>query len=484
MPSVFAATTAVLLVVRLGLLARVAHRRANQLDEHALALSTALSEQQALREELTYRALHDSLTGLGNRALLHERLDAVTGPYGLLLLDLDGFKDINDAYGHPAGDELLVEVAQRLRATVTDGVLVRLGGDEFAVLLEPAGARAVADAMVDSLREPFVSGDRQSELTASVGMLLADAPLPQGEALRRADLALYAAKAAGKNRVQEYTSALAADRDRRTRLITDLRRALAAEELTVHYQPVVELTTGRITAVEALVRWVPPGQPPISPVEFIPVAEESGLIGPLGAWVLRRALRDARMWHQRYGMSVGVNVSARQLREPGIAQLILDELAAQRLPGAALVVEITESVLVVNDGPEAAAVLAVLDRLREHGVRIAVDDFGTGYSSLAYLRTLPVDVLKIDRAFVQGSARGGDPAAFLRAIVQLGRSLGLRTVAEAVETPAQASRLLQMHCTLAQGYFFSRPIAADELGTLLAKTGGRFDTTTIGAIAA
>jgi diguanylate cyclase (GGDEF)-like protein len=478
MPLVLAATTAVLLVVRLGLLARVAHRRATDLDAHALALGTALREQQALREELMYRALHDSLTGLGNRALLHERLEAVTGRHGLVLLDLDGFKDVNDAYGHPTGDALLVDVAQRLRAAVTGGVLVRLGGDEFAVLLEqadPAGIRTVADALVEALREPFVSGDRETELTASVGMLLADGPLAQGEALRRADLALYAAKEAGKNRVQVYTPALAADRDRRTRMIVDLRRALAQEEMVVHYQPVVELATGRITAVEALVRWVPPGQPPVSPGEFIPVAEECGLIAPLGAWVLRRALRDGAAWHERYGMSIGVNVSARQLREPGIAELILGELAARQLPGAALVVEITESVLVTDYGPEAPMVLAVLDRLRERGVRIAVDDFGTGYSSLAYLHTLPVDILKIDRAFVQDSAKGGDPAAFLRAIVQMGRSLRLRTVAEAVETAAQATRLRQLHCTLAQGYYFCRPIPADELDALLANTGGRIE---------
>jgi EAL domain-containing protein (putative c-di-GMP-specific phosphodiesterase class I) len=236
---------------------------------------------------------------------------------------------------------------------------------------------------------------------------------------------------------------------------------------------VVELATGAVTAVEALVRWTPSGQPPVPPGEFIPVAEESGLIVPLGAWILRRALRDARAWHERYGMSVGVNVSGRQLREPGIAELILGELAAQQLPGSALVVEITETVVVAGTEPEAAAVLAVLDRLRQHGVRIAIDDFGTGYSSMAYLRTLPVDILKIDRAFVQESAGGTDPAAFLRAIVQMGRSLRLRTVAEAVETAAQASRLRQLHCTLAQGYYFSRPIPPEDLDALLERTGGR-----------
>jgi diguanylate cyclase (GGDEF)-like protein len=477
-PLLFGAVTAVLLVVRLGLLAREAHRRAVQLDRHAVALTAALDEQQTLRDELTYRALHDSLTGLGNRDLLRERLDAVTGRHGLVLLDLDGFKDVNDVDGHQTGDALLVEVARRLRSAVGDGVLVRLGGDEFAALLvgaDAAGIRVVADAMVDVLRTPFLTGDRQSDLTASAGALVTDGPLAAGEALRRADLALYAAKDAGKNQVAMYTPELAADRDRRTRLVADLRRALVAEEFTVHYQPVVELAGGRVTAVEALVRWTPPGRPIIPPMEFIPVAEECGLIGALGTWVLRRALRDVRDWHERYGISVTVNVSARQLREPGIVDLILGELAANRLPGKALVVEITETVLVAETGAEATAARHLLDRLREHGVRIAIDDFGTGYSSLAYLRTLPVDILKIDRVFVQESGGEADPVAFLRAMVEMARSLHLVTVAEAVETPAQAARLREQRCPLAQGYHFSRPIPAGELDALLSSGGGRIE---------
>nr|WP_240942138.1 bifunctional diguanylate cyclase/phosphodiesterase [Planosporangium thailandense] len=478
MPLVFTATTAVLLVVRLWLLARVAHRRAAELDAHAVALRSSLDEQQTLRDELTYRALHDSLTGLGNRDLLRERIERVTGRHGLVLLDLDGFKDVNDTDGHPIGDALLVEVAERLRSAVPDGVLVRLGGDEFAALLDGADVartRTVADAMIDVLRPPFLAGERETELTASAGMLVADGPLAEGEALRRADLALYAAKDAGKNQVTVYAPELAAARDRRIRLIADLRRALANEEFTVHYQPVVELDTGRVTAVEALVRWTPPGQPPIPPMDFIPAAEESGLIGQLGTWVLRRSLRDVGDWYERYGISVTVNVSGRQLREPGIADLILAELAANRLPGSALVVEITETVLVAETGPEEAAARAILERLREHGVRIAVDDFGTGYSSLAYLRTLPVDILKIDRAFVQESGGEADPVAFLRAMVQMARSLHLSTVAEAVETPAQATRLRQLHCPLAQGYHFSRPVPADELDALLSTGEGRID---------
>jgi diguanylate cyclase (GGDEF)-like protein len=285
-PLLFIAATEVLLVVRLGLLARVAHRRAAELDAHATALSGALHEQQALRDELTYRALHDSLTGLGNRALLRERLQALTGRYGLLLLDLDGFKDVNDAYGHPVGDDLLIDVAGRLRTVAGDGVLVRLGGDEFAILLEGACTdltETVAHAVVDALRAPFLAGDRETVITASVGVLVEEVPLSPSEALRRVDLALYAAKGAGKNRVERYSPDLAAERDRRRQLVADVRRGLSQDEFAVHYQPVVDLGSGTVTAVEALVRWAPPGGRPVSPAEFIPVAEECGLIVPLGA---------------------------------------------------------------------------------------------------------------------------------------------------------------------------------------------------------
>ncbi|BFU45089.1 putative bifunctional diguanylate cyclase/phosphodiesterase [Krasilnikovia sp. MM14-A1004] len=476
-PMVVAAATAVLLVARLGLLAHFAHRRAIQLDNQAVALNAALHEQQELRAALTAWSLRDDLTGLGNRVLLRDHLDAVTGPHALLLLDLDGFQDVNDLYGHAVGDTLLTAVADRLREAAGDGLLVRLGGDEFAVLLvqeRAAAATDVARALVEAVREPFQLGERETMVTASVGVLSAAAPVGTVEALRRADMALYAAKGAGKNRVEVYADALAETRDRRMRLIADLRRALADEALAVHYQPVVDLDTGRVTAVEALVRWrdgtrwIPPG-------EFIPIAEESGLVVPLGAWVLRRALADVKPWFEQYGIAVTVNVSGRQLREPDIADVVLDALEARAMPGAALVVEITETVLVADVGPEAAAAHGVLDRLRGEGIRVAVDDFGTGYSSLAYLRTLPVDVLKIDRAFVQDEDARGDSTAFLQAIVQMARSLRLRTVAEAVETEAQAERLRQLDCPLAQGYYFARPMPASELTALLARTGGRLE---------
>ena len=478
-PLMLSAVTAVLLIARLGLLVRVAHRRAADLDAHARALGSALREQEALRQQLSHRALHDTLTGLGNRAMLQERLEHAlvrygTGTHGLLLVDLDGFKDVNDSYGHPAGDALLIDVAARLLGvTSTADTLVRLGGDEFAILVEDTTAERVhevATAVVDAIRAPFRHGDRELMVTTSVGTLTVSPPWTAEEALRNADLALYAAKHAGKNQVAAYVPRMSAELRAHLQLVSDLRRAVAQEEFTVHYQPVVDLATGNVRAVEALLRWSPGGVP-VPPDEFVPVAEQCGLIVPLGEWVLRRACHDARGWHERFGAAVTVNVSGRQLREPGFAGTVVRALRDSGLPGGALILEITETVLVVVD----EAVTSVLEELREQGVRLAVDDFGTGYSSLAYLRHLPVDILKIDRAFTPDEA---EAMAFTRAILELGHSLRLESIAEAVETPDQASRLRQLQCPLAQGYHFSRPLPADALDAVLTGSGGRLDELT------
>ncbi|WP_327005344.1 EAL domain-containing protein [Dactylosporangium sp. NBC_01737] len=464
--------TSVLLIARLSQLVQFANRRVEELDAHALALGVALREQEALRQQLTHRALHDALTGLGNRALLQERLEhALTrtnAAHGLLLLDLDGFKDVNDSFGHPVGDALLMEVAARLLGEVdTADTLVRLGGDEFAILLEDVPVlrvNAVGQAVVDALALPYQIGGRELSVTTSVGTLLVHAPTTPAEALRNADLALYAAKAAGKNRLAAYEPRLASERHEHMRLASDLRRAVANDEFTVNYQPVVDLSTGRVTAVEALLRWSPDGRP-VPPLEFIPIAEQYGLIVPIGAWVLQQACRDVRSWHDRFGISVTVNVSGRQLREPDFAQTVLSALRGADLPGSALILEITETVL-VSSSTENDEVTVLLSALREEGVRVAVDDFGTGYSSLAYLRHLPVDILKIDRAF---TPEGGmaEEMAFTRAIVELGNSLRLSSIAEAVETPEQAERLRELDCPQAQGYHFSRPLPAEDLNEVL-----------------
>ncbi|MFB9893584.1 putative bifunctional diguanylate cyclase/phosphodiesterase, partial [Planobispora takensis] len=343
---------AVLLTVRLSIAARLA-------EDHATELGTALRRQEALQRSLSYSASHDPLTGLANRTLLGEALQHAitaaapdTSPPALLLLDLDGFKDVNDSYGHPLGDELLTHVAARLRAIVTDGrLLARLGGDEFALVLPHATAGdavAVAERILTALQAPYLLDSRELYLTTSIGVLAGLPMATPSEALRDADLALYAAKNAGKNHITVFDPALRTARLERTRLTAGLRRALAGGEFALHYQPVVDLTSGDIRAVEALLRWSPPGERPVPPDAFIPIAEESGLIVPIGTWVLEQACRDAGRWYEQHGVSVTVNISGRQLREPDFAETVLDTLARYDLPEHALILEITESMLLAT----------------------------------------------------------------------------------------------------------------------------------------
>jgi diguanylate cyclase (GGDEF)-like protein len=466
---------ATLLVARLGLNARLAHRRAVDMVAQAVALGEALQEQELLQEELSYRATHDPLTGLANRSLLRDELDKIDQPpsgmrHGLLLLDLDGFKDINDTFGHPVGDALLIEVARRIVAVAGQAATVaRLGGDEFAILIvaaEATGVTAVAERALALVREPYVIADREICVSTSVGMFLNQTWPAASDALRNADLALYSAKAAGKNRIGTYTPDLSETQDRQTRLATGLRHAISRDELAVHYQPVVDLQTGEVVALEALLRWQPVDGPAVPPSEFVPIAEQSGLIVEIGTWVLRQAAREARRWYDRYGTSVTVNVSARQLRDLDFAEIVSGVLIETGLPGHALVLEITETVLVFETGGETDRVMAMLAAVRAQGVRIAIDDFGTGYSSLAYLRQLPVDILKIDRTFT-AEVGNGQPA-FTKAILDLGDSLNLVSIAEAVETQDDARGLRSLRCRLAQGYYFSRPLPREQVDEVLA----------------
>jgi diguanylate cyclase (GGDEF)-like protein len=481
-----------LLVLRLHHSAGVAARRASQLQRQAAELHAAAQEQEALRHQLTRGALYDALTGLPNRALLGDRLEhalarrALTGAHHLILLDLDGFKDINDTFGHPTGDRLLVEVSHRLLGLVSEAdTLARLSGDEFAILIEDAAPRQVAHTarrILDAVGAPYRAGDRELHITTSVGTFAAPPGVSPAEALRDVDLALYTAKAAGRNQVVSFEPGLRAARVDRTRLITALRQAVLREEFTLHYQPVIDLATGVTQAVEALLRWTPPRRRPIPPGDFIPAAEETGLIVPIGAWVLDQACREAGRWYERYGVAVTVNVSGWQLRERDFAELVLRTLRRHRLPGAALILEVTETVLVAAGTAGAELVTRHLEALRSEGVRIAIDDFGTGYSSLSYLRHLPIDILKIDRAFTMPDpadpadpAAAGDPAghpppqmAFTRAILELGRTLRLQTVAEGIETEEQADVLRAMECPLGQGFLFSRPVPAGRIDDLLA----------------
>ncbi|MBI1759387.1 MAG: EAL domain-containing protein [Actinobacteria bacterium] len=487
-PAVLAGILSVLLVVRLGKLAGLAQRRSEELDVRAAELSRSLEEQAALQEELTQRATHDALTGLPNRCVLMERIRRVLagcdggGCAALLLVDLDGFKDINDTYGHPVGDELLVLVAQRLRGVVGVGdILARLGGDEFAVLLTGANeerAQAIAKRIVVKTRAPFFLAGRECFVTASVGLVTGpvEEAATTAEVLRDADLALYAAKAAGKNQVVAFHAGLRSTHDGRARLAGRLHRALAQEEFALHYQPVVDLGSGAIRSVEALIRWTPSGGQPVPPQEFIPIAEEIGLILPIGDWVLRQACADARKWYRTLGVTVAVNVSGRQLIETDFADRVIGVLRDSDLPGDALCLELTETVLVAATTSEAELVTDHLTRLRARGVQIAIDDFGTGYSSLSYLRQLPVDVIKIDRTFTSVQGGDGDASqnrAFARAILQLAASLGLRAIAEGVESASQAEVLRRMNCRQAQGFHFGRPMTAGELDRRLIEVQAR-----------
>jgi diguanylate cyclase (GGDEF)-like protein len=388
----------------------------------------------------------------------------------LLLIDLDGFKDVNDTLGHPVGDLLLMEVAKRLSEVHGPAdTLARLGGDEFALLLNtaPAQARATAAAALEALRPPFSApGGHQIYVTGSLGLLdLALGVADPAVALQEADLALYAAKAAGKNQVVEFHPRLRESRVRRATLVAELRSALKESRLALHYQPIVDLATGATTAVEALLRWPTTTGTFVAPGEFIPLAEETGLVVELGTQVLRDACRAARAWAGDHDVSLSVNVSGRQVTSSTFADLVLRTLTETGLPADALILEITESVLVGGGETRSAATVGRnLRRLRHHGVRIAVDDFGTGYSSLAALHQLPIDILKIDKSFVAPlDGQAGPRATFAEAILRMAESLRLTTIAEGVETAAQATALRALGCPLAQGYLLGRPVPADRV---------------------
>ncbi|GAA0519973.1 hypothetical protein Ade02nite_81250 [Paractinoplanes deccanensis] len=446
-PVTFTALIAVLLVIRMTLTARLAGRQAS-----------------AMR----HMALHDALTGLPNRRLLTSEVPA-TG--ALVLLDLDGFKDVNDRLGHALGDELLVAVAGRLRPLLLPGeLLARTGGDEFALVVPCDDADEVMARVGDvlaALRVPFDVRGHSLHVTGSAGILLLTPDAGTAELLSDAGLALYAAKAAGKDRAVMFDPRLRQEQIDRVRMVERLRAGLANDEFTVHYQPIVDLRDGRIAAVEALARWIPPGSDPIGPDCFIPAAEDSGLIIELGERVLRRACADAAAWHRGHGVALTVNVSPRQLADPAFAAKARRAVADSGLPARALTLEITEGVL-VNAGTQADQALSHLATLRGDGIRVAIDDFGTGYSSLAYLRDLPIDTLKIDKSFMPADPADLRQKALVRAVVDLARSLDLTTVAEGVETPHHADLLRELGCDRGQGYLFARPAPAARVTALLA----------------
>ena len=454
-------------------------------DVRGLVLNTRdVTDRKQLQERLTHQAYHDGLTGLANRTLFQQQLaaalaDPSLGEVAVLFCDLDGFKAVNDSQGHDTGDALLRLVSERLRGCVRAGdVVARFGGDEFAVLVQDAEAshkaRDVAGRIAGALASPFSLGDREVRVGVSIGIAMADADESAADVLlRNADLAMYRAKADPHGSVvvfeREMHDALLA----RLQVEDDLRVALGSGELVLHYQPTVELATGVAVGVEALMRWYRPGRGIVHPQEFIAIAEENGFIDTIGQWALFEACRQAASWQthapgDRELFTVSVNISARQVR-PALVDEVAGALAESGLPAEALLLEMTESVL-LGRTEEAVEVLHALKRL---GVRIAIDDFGTGFSSLSYLSRFPVDVLKIDKAFVADVDRHGERAELASTIVQLGRTLRLRTIAEGIETQAQRQALLAMGCEFGQGYLFSRPLPSNGVAVLLA--GGTVD---------
>jgi diguanylate cyclase (GGDEF)-like protein/PAS domain S-box-containing protein len=443
---------------------------------------TDVTARKRTEEQLVYQALHDALTGLPNRALLMDRLGLAlrrghrrsATRVVVFFLDLDHFKVVNDGLGHTAGDELLVGVARRLVASVREqDTVARLGGDEFVVLLEEvhgAGeATLVVERVLEGLLHPFEVAGQEVFTSASIGITLSGAHARPEDLLRDADTAMYRAKAGGRGRYEIFDPEMQAQAAARLRMEGELRRALEREEFRVAYQPIVSLETGVPIGFEALVRWEHPERGRILPGEFISLAEETGLIVPLGSWVLREACRQLRAWQTELpgwsGLLMSVNLSPRQFARADLVRQVDEVLRELSLPPGTLQLELTESLLM----EDAEAAVAVLAALESRGVRLAIDDFGTGYSSLSYLQRFPISTLKIDRSFVAGMEAGSSQSKLVRTMVGLARSLGMGVVAEGVETEEQLRVLKRLGCERGQGFLFSHALSSDEVVPLLAR---------------
>jgi diguanylate cyclase (GGDEF)-like protein len=444
-----------------------------------LFLVLTRSRQRALAlvlhktSQLQHQALHDALTGLPNRVLVIDRAEQmlsrakrIHAPAAALFIDLDDFQQINDRFGHSAGDELLQTIAARLQAVVRGGDTVgRLAGDEFVALVEPGSfeiaPELVAERILEVLRQPITlrnANQAITTITASMGVATAQG-LSAETLMREAHVALYRAKQTGRNRYVLFQSAMQATLQGRLLLQTDLREALDRDELFLLYQPTIDLQTEHVIGVEALVRWRHPVRGIVQPNDFIPLAEETGLIIPIGRWVLAQACRQAVIWHkQDHPIQVSVNVSARQLDDENLLEDVRGALIDSGLKPTSLTLEITETALM----RDADSTAQQLRKLKALGMRIAIDDFGTGYSSLAYLRQFPVDVLKIDRAFVSGLTDSADSRALAHTLIQLGKTLGLQALAEGIEERAQLEVLKREQCELGQGFLFARPLTVED----------------------
>jgi diguanylate cyclase (GGDEF)-like protein len=433
-----------------------------------------VTERRRVEERIAHLAHHDVLTNLPNRVLLRERIEASFAKikednhqFALMVLDLDRFKDVNDTFGHPAGDALLKAAASRLCACVRDtDTVARLGGDEFAIVVNladsAAGAIDLAKRILEVMSEPFDIDGQQTSVSTSIGIAVAPADATDPDQLmKNADLALYRAKDEGRETYRFFEAEMDRRVQARRALERELRNALVHERFVLHYQPIVDLVREEAVCFEALLRWNHPERGMVPPSEFIPLAEETGLIGPIGQWVLNRACRDATSWPEH--IRVAVNLSPAQFKCGDPVGFVIAALAASGLDASRLELEITESVLL----QESASTLATLRQLHNLGIRIALDDFGTGYSSLSYLRSFPFDKIKIDGSFVRNAAEEQSSLAIIRAVTGLSRSLGMTTTAEGVETAEQFERVRAEGCSHAQGFLISKPRPAAELGEFL-----------------
>jgi len=444
-----------------------------------LTLATDVTDRRATEKRVQFLAFHDALTGLPNRLLLQDRLHQAMAQanrdgtcVALMFLDLDNFKQINDTLGHATGDLLLKRVSARLSDCLRDtDTISRQGGDEFVILLSdlPDGRAAVpiVAKIMGRMEEPFNVEGNELATSFSIGVTV----YPEdGEdfdtLLKKADMAMYRAKEAGRNGYHFFNEEMALQAGEHLTLRNGLRRALDHNELHLHYQPQIDLFTGEVIGVEALLRWRHPELGPVAPARFIPVAEESGLIVPVGDWVIHEACRQGRAWLDAGlpEITIAINLSAVQFRRGRVEQTVLDALAASGLPAHTLELELTESIMIQN--PE--QVLAIVQRLKRLGLRLSIDDFGTGYSSLSYLKRFDIDKLKIDQSFLRDLSGNPDDAAIVRAIVQMANSLNLRTIAEGVETAEMALMMREFGCDEAQGYYYARPMPPDELARYLA----------------
>jgi len=454
--------------------------RTQELQETNQALSQEIQERKRVQQKLLEMALHDSLTGLPNRALFMERLEGAIQnlkvnadqQFAVLFLDCDRFKVINDSLGHLVGDRLLQAIAQRIDSLLDSNmILARLGGDEFTILVESCSSldeiKTLAETILNSLSYSFHLEYHEVFINASIGIVISNQDYHKPEyVLRDADTAMYKAKAMGKGQYHVFDPTMHQLALKRLTLETALRKAIQHQEFLVHYQPIINLQTGKISGFEALVRWQHPQKGLISPGEFIPICEETGLINDIGYWVFQQACNQLKIWQQTLKndhLKISINLSVRQFSQMNLMEKVAETVTQTEISPQSLTMEITESALI--DNPVHARTL--LHEIRDQDIHISLDDFGTGYSSLSYLHTLPIDILKIDRSFINSLSQEESDLGLIPPIIQIGQTLNMKVVAEGIETPEQLDILRQLHCDFGQGYWFAKPLNIREATALL-----------------